>query len=782
MKKKNILKKADDIRFIQVKISSNNSEGTDQTSSMKQNIEIMNQLYKNLGSVYSGDYMSTKFGQNFIVLEMIVEKEMINYIMGIPQDYVESFEKLISSFYPGSVVDKISQNKILNAGNCVSAGDIVLSKSDTLPIKIYDDFEADPIDSILSSFSKTNWDEKLILQFVISPLSDGEQSNFSKAVEACKTSKKKSIFGLIKKIFDFNSDEGESKGEEKSKYTSSQTQDIDKKGEGEFFNVKIRTLAISPDQNRADKFLRDIQRSLSQYNYAGLNKLSVKKPKNLDDFLYNFIYKSPISLQTNIRNILKTEKGHIFSIKELSSLYHFPHSKFNKNPRIRWQNFKIVPAPDTIPSDGLYIGNNLYSGVNKKIRVKPEDRFRHFYCIGQTGTGKSTMLTVQAKDDLINGRGFCMIDPHGDLCESLLGYFPKERINDLIYFDAADFQNPIGLNAFEAENEEQKDVVVSDLVDMFVNLYGHEIFGPRIQDYFRNGALTLMDQPDGGTMVEIVRLFADEAFQKTKLKNVKNPVVRNWWEKTYAAMGDREKAEAIPFFQAKFGQFTTTPILRNIIGQTESSFKMSQVMQENKVLLVNLSKGKLGEINSELIGRIITTQVKVAALQRASMPENERIPFYLYIDEFQNYVSQSIESILSEARKYKLGLTVAHQYIDQLRSHGLGGDLDLSKAIFGNVGSIMAYKVGPEDAEFLERVFAPEFSKSDLVNMDKYKGVMRLSVDSQPTKPFSIATLNPFTPFINSPEKIKVIKEISSLKWGRKKELVEKEIYYKVGV
>ncbi len=782
---KNIEEKSKELKFLQIKIPRKESdwEWDDHISSMKQNVEIMNQLYKNFSSIYDWSFKSDKFWQYFISLEMIVEKEMINFIIWVPSDYVETFEKLISSFYPWSVVDKIDQVKILDAWKFAVGGEIKLAKEDTLPIKTYDNFEVDPMDSILSSFSKVNWEEKLALQFVVTPLPDDKQSEFSEKVENAKTKSWFSIFWFIKKLFDYSeSSEWEWWEEKKSKYTQSQTQDIDAKTEWELFMVKIRALSISPDPKRSKNILKDLERSMSQFNYTWLNKIKLSISKDTDWFVKDYIARSSVSLQTNYSNIMSWNNWQILNMKELASLYHFPHWKFNKNPRIKWQNFKIVPAPDNVPSDWLMIWNNLYSWVNKEIKIQPEDRFRHFYCIWQTGTGKSTMLMVQAKDDLINNRWFCLIDPHGDLCEWLLSHFPKERINDLIYFDAANFDYPIGLNAFEAETEEQKDVVVSDLVDMFINLYGHEIFGPRIQDYFRNGALTLMDQPDGWTMVEIVRLFADEAFQKVKLKNVKNPVVRNWWEKTYAAMWDREKAEAIPFFQAKFWQFTTTPIIRNIIWQTESSFKMADAMQEWKVILVNLSKWKLWEINSELIWRIITTQVKVAALQRASIPEKDRVPFYLYIDEFQNYVSQSIESILSEARKYKLWLTIAHQYIDQLKSHGLWWDLDLSKAIFGNVWSIMSYKVWPEDAEFLERVFSPEFSKSDLVNMDKFKGVMRLSVDTQPTRPFSIAPINPYTKPINDPEKIDVIKEISALKWWRKKDLVEKEIYYKVWV
>lgn len=336
----------------------------------------------------------------------------------------------------------------------------------------------------------------------------------------------------------------------------------------------------------------------------------------------------------------------------------------------------------------------------KEIRLQDIDRFRHFYCIGQTGTGKTTMLLVQAKEDMLRGRGFCFIDPHGDFCEDMLWYFPKERIDDLIYFNAADFEYPIGFNAFEAGTDEERDVVTSDLVDMFVMMYGEEIFWPRIQDYFRNAALTLMEQPDGGTLCEIVRLFVDPAYQMIKVKMSKILWSRHD-EPRHTMRCEIEKKQRWSLISKQnFHLLWRHRSSRNIIGQPKSSFYIADAMQQNKVILVNLSKWLLWETNAQLIGRMIVTQIKVAALKRASMDISERVPFYLYIDEFQNYISKSIESILSEARKYRLWLAVAHQYIDQLRGEWLWGKLDLSKAIFGNVGSIMSYKVWPEDAEF----------------------------------------------------------------------------------
>ncbi len=328
------------------------------------------------------------------------------------------------------------------------------------------------------------------------------------------------------------------------------------------------------------------------------------------------------------------------------------------------------------------------------------------------------------------------------------------------------------------------DLVTNDAVDMFVQLYGSEIFGPRIQDYFRNAVLCLMEQPEGGTLVEIVRLFTDEAYQKIKVKNVKNPVVRARWDKTYGAMGDREKAEMIPYFQAKFGPFTTTPILRNIIGQPESSFDIEEAMNSGKCIIMNLAKGKMGDINANLLGMMIVSQMRLVAFRRAKQLEKDRVPHFLYIDEFQNFVTPAIESILSEARKYKLGIVLAHQYIGQLIREGSSskGAVNLKDPIFGNVGNMMCYRIGNDDAEFLEQQFQPQFSKNDLLNLDAFKAVMKLSVNMQPTPAFSIDVKRPWEePPLNTPEKMEIIKQISALKYGRKRELVQKEVFYRVG-
>ncbi|MDQ7023211.1 MAG: type IV secretory system conjugative DNA transfer family protein [Candidatus Gracilibacteria bacterium] len=418
----------------------------------------------------------------------------------------------------------------------------------------------------------------------------------------------------------------------------------------------------------------------------------------------------------------------------------------------------------------------------KKLELKLEDRFRHFYVIGQTGTGKSSIFQSMIKQDLENGEGVIVIDPHGDLARDVMKFIPRERADDVIYFDPSDLERPMGMNMLEANSDEEKELVAMDSLNIMIKLFGNEVFGPRIQDYYRNAVLTLMDYPGGGAITDVVRLFTDPDFQKDHVRHVKNPIVKNWWEKTYASMGAREKAEIIPYFAAKFGQFITNKMMRNIIGQTKSSFDVMDVMQNKKILLVNLSKGRLGDINSKLLGMMLVSKIQMAAMRRDRIPKEERSECYLYIDEFQNYVTDSIESILSEARKYRLSLNIAHQYLGQLESSDAmtKSSLDLKKAIFGNIGSVMSYKIGPEDGEFMSKYFAPTFSDQDLVNMDKFKGVIKISVDNQPTIPFSFIPLNIYI-HKGDPNIAKAFVELSRLKYGRDREFVSKEIEYRIG-
>ena len=794
IQKQHRLEQANKIRFLQVQIPKNavarssDIDAKDHIQSMKQNIELMNQVYKNFYAIFDEGWKNKEFGNNAISMEILVEKEVIKFMLWVPSDHLMTVEKMIASFYTGAIVENIRQPKILEAGKYFAGGEFTLTKDSVHPLKTYESFEADPMDSILSAFSNISRDEKVWIQILVEPLHENWLKKMRKTADDIKEGKKKLWFWwIIQKLRDSGKKETSEKEQKEKKHSFSQQQlsDFDKKMDDELFRVKIRTIATSPDKQRPRKIIDDISRLFNQYNYIGLNTLKFNKAQDLQTFARHYSLRILYPDTSLLTNVLKFNPSTVLNIKELSSIIHFPHGRFNQNPRIARQKFKVIPAPDDLPSEGIVVGYNNYWGVKREIRITDKDRFRHIYILGQTGTGKSTIMLTQAIDDMDNGRGFTFIDPHGEAVEFLLRHFPKERIDDLIYFDLWNTAYPIGLNPLEVspDDSDEKDVVTNDLVEMFIQMYGHEIFGPRIQDYFRNACLLLMDQPEGGTIVDIMRLFTDEAFAEAKIRNLKDPVVAAWWNKTYKKMGDREKAEIIPFIQAKFWPFTTGVYVRNIIGQSKSAFKMYDAMQQKKIILMNLAKGISGEETSKLIGKIIAMQVKLSALKRAKIEEKDRVPHYLYVDEFQNYVSQSFESIMSEARKYRLGLVVAHQYTDQLKQGGLWGELDLSKTIFGNIGNMFVYKVGAPDAEFLAKEFEPEFSQTDLTSTEAFMGACKISINNQQTRPFSFKAKIPYVlEAKNPPEKVQIIKQISSLKRGTKRELVDKEIYFRIGV
>lgn len=439
-------------------------------------------------------------------------------------------------------------------------------------------------------------------------------------------------------------------------------------------------------------------------------------------------------------------------------------------------------------SDGILLGVNIYRNNLSPVYMKKNDRTRHHYMIGKSGTGKSVFLESMARQDIWNGDGMCLIDPHGDLAEWILQYIPKERAKDVVYFDAGNEDRPMGLNLYEISSLDEADRTVNDATEIFLKMFWPEIFGPRIQEYFKYGSLTLLeDFEDRPTLLDVTRLFTDDAYREYKVKKVTNAVVRNFREKTYNAMGDREKQEIIPYFSSKFVSFNTNRLIRNIIGQTHSAFDFEDIMNNRKILIINLSKGKTGELNSQLLGMIIVAKIYNGAMARARMDEKDRKDFYLYVDEFQNFISGTFADILSEARKYKLCLIMAHQYIAQLEwgwgnniGDKGGGKSDVKAAVFGNVGTMMSFKVGAPDAEFLEKEYAPVLSGQDIVWIANYKSYVKLNINNSTTRPFSMNSI--YTSDYKNKKIAGVLKEYCAKKYGRKREFVDAEITARLGM
>ncbi len=783
-----------DLCFLMItmpKKESDQDEKNETAKDFKEKISIMEQLLTSAKSIASSSLSSKLLGQDLISLEYVADKNEIYFYVVLPKQYKALIEKQINWFYPDAIIEETLEKNIFEGKKYSVWTELYLAKDYFYPIKTYQKLESDPINNITNSISKLEEDESAVIQILLKPIDDDWQTKTSGiSSEIMKGTKVKKFFNPFKFLWKilsiaftlFSGWEDKDDGKKDDEMTTSaltqeRAKTVDEKADKTGFEVIIRIITAWNNLSTIESELKNIAWWFAQFAYPDFNKFSASEFHNNDNLIKNYIYryfKKPLVLFF---------KKSILNVEEIASLFHFPHTKYNKTPEIKWQNFKIVRAPTNIPKEWILLWTNVYRWVKRDVRLKTEDRFRHFYVIGQTGTWKSTVMLSMAKQDLANWTGIWILDPHGDLAKDLLPFIPRERADDLIYFDPTDTARPMWLNLLEIHDPSEMDLVAQDALNIMIKLFGNEIFGPRLQDYFRNGVLALMEYPGWAAITDLVRLFTDPTWQKERTRHVKNPIVKSWWENTYASMWDREKQEIIPYFSAKFGQFITNSTMRNIIGQTKSSFDIGQIMQDEKILLVNLSKWSLWDLNSQLLWMVLVSKLQMAAMRRDKIAKKDRKDFFLYIDEFQNYVTDAIESILSEARKYRLGLIVWHQYLWQLeKSDSLTkSSTNLKTAIFGNVWTKMMYKIWPEDAEFLAKEMAPNFSDRDLINMDKFKAAINLFVDNQPTGGFSIIPENPYLETWD--EKIaKAMKELSRLKYGRDVAFVGKEIEYRIGV
>jgi hypothetical protein len=781
------MKRSGNIIFLRVtmpKKDSEHDERKDTVKDFKEQISIMEQLFASLKSIYSSKILKKILWQDILSLEYIASEWQIFFYIVCPKQYKKLIEKQINGFYTDAIIEETQKPNILVWKKYHEGTYLYTAKEFPYPIKTYQKLESDPINNLTNAFSKIEENESAALQIMVKPIDDDWQWKCAKIssnimqwkVTSFSLNPFKLLIWLFSAFFSWNDDNTPKTPENNTSALSQErAKTVDEKWDKTWYEVIIRIVVAWDSRHSVHSELVNIVSSFTQFSHPDFNKFWSTHRHNNKRLLRNFSYRFHKKSFFSKKMILNTE--------ELASIYHFPHIKYNKSEEIKWQNFKIVKAPNNIPKEWLLLWHNIHRWVKKEIRIKNEDRFRHFYVIGQTGTWKSSIFQTMIRQDFANGEWVWVIDPHGDLVRDVLPFVPRERADDLIYFDPSDVSRPMWLNILEFHNDDEKELVVMDAMNIMIKLFWSEIFGPRIQDYFRNWVMALMDYPQGWALTDIVRIFTDQEFQKDRVRNVKNPVVKAWWESTYAAMWDREKAEIIPYFAAKFGQFITNKMIRNIIGQHQSSFDILDIMQNRKILLVNLSKWSLWDLNSKLLWMILVSKLQMAAMRRDKIPKAERSDFFLYIDEFQNYVTDSIESILSEARKYRLSLNIAHQYLGQLeQSDALTkSSLNLKQAIFWNVWSIMSYKIWPEDGEFMSKYFAPTFSDQDLVNMDKFKWVMKVAIDNQPSIPFSMI---PEDPYLESwdPQIAKALVELSRLKYGRDEAFVSKEIEYRIGI
>lgn len=752
----------------------------------KEVIGIAAHMFDALHSIYVNNVSNYFTGQDFISLEYAVIDGQIYFYILVPNELVSLIEKQITGFYPDCYVEKVEDYNIFKPGSHYAGCYMELTKEYMYPVKTYTRLNSDPINNLTNALSKLGTDDGAVIQIMIRPEKDGWQNHGREEAKNMFNQKKKHSSSLnpltwIGALFDFfvkgevdATKEHAPDNSRSTPMTDEEVKSMEEKNSKVGYKTIIRVVTSSPSLREARAHLSNIKSSFAQYNSPAANGFTHTKYTSDRNVVKNFIFRTFIRPWPQYFR----KKKMILSSEELASLFHLPNIRYNRTPNIAWQNYKIAPPPVNIPKEGILLGHNYFRGETTEIRMKNEDRFRHFYVIGQTGTGKSSIFQVMIRQDLERGHGIAVVDPHGSLIDDILPFIPRSRADDVVYFNPSDLERPLGLNILEADTWEEKELVALDAMNIMIKLFNEEIFGPRIQDYFRNGCLTLMSDPEGGSLTDIVRLFTDDDFQRLKTQHVTNPIVKSFWDNQMAKTGAREKQEMIPYFAAKFGQFVTNTMMRNIIGQTKSAFDFMNVMQEGKILLMNLSKGEVGEINSKLIGLIIVSKIQMAALRRQRIPKEQRRDFYLYIDEFQNYITDSIESILSEARKYRLSLNLAHQYIAQLE--GSDGKSKVKDAVFGNVGTMMCYKIGAQDAEYMAKEMGPVFSQQDLINVDKFKAVMKLSIDTQPSRPFSITPVNPYA-VKGDHDAAEAFKQLSRLKYGRDREFVDHEIMRRLG-
>lgn len=704
------------------------------------------------------------------------------FYLSVPKRFRESIEKQIHSFFPHAVVEKVSEYTIFSPQGKTATAVLSLRESAALPLKTYKSLSVDPLNEISNSLSKLDTvSEGAAIQIVLSQAPSGWRKTSRHIAQRMQEGKRlrdahpesaaakfgKGALQGVGQVLLQQDPKQQKQEEEKRVALTPEEQElvkaIDAKASQAAFSVNIRLLTSAATDERAEEILAHLENAFGQFENPEINAFSSRRQKRSKELAYNYIFRN-----------FDPETSILLSAEELASVFHFPIST-TETPKIKWLKAGSAPPPINIPKEGILLGFNDYRGTKSEIRITDNDRRRHMYVIGQTGVGKSNYLQEMAKKDAKAGKGFCFIDPHGDAVEDILTAIPKERAEDVIIFDPADVGRPIGLNMLEYDPEkpEQKTFVINEMIGIFDQLYDMKATGgPMFEQYMRNAMLLVMEDPESGsTLMEIPKVLADEEFRRYKLSKCMNPIVRDFWLKeAEKAGGEAALANMVPYITSKLTAFISNDMMRPIIAQQKSTINFREAMDQGKIILINLSKGKIGEINARLLGMVVVGKILMAALSRVNQPEAERRDFYLYLDEFQNVTTTSIAQILSEARKYRLILILAHQFIGQLKE-------EISKAVFGNVGSLISFRIGPEDAEFLEKQFAPVFSAQDIINVDNYQCFVRLLMNNELTKPFNMKTYPPTT---GDQEVANALKELSRLRFGRDAAIVNREIMSRI--
>ncbi len=736
-------------------------------------------MYNIISSTATKGFKSKIYGQRHISFEIIADQGIVRYYVVVPTVLVEVIRQAVASAYPSARLEEVKETNIFNQDGQMSGtigGEFSLKKSYIYPIATYEETKSDASRSLLNALSSATKEDGVGVQFLIRPAKQGwsqKSESHTKGMREGKV-KKKGLSGLIGSSLPADLLEalwkppttGEESGKSESKQLSpleqSEVEAIEAKTRYPAYEVLIRVVVSSSTAARSQALLGNIVSAFSLFDSARNNGFKFAMTRDIDEMVTAYIMRFfPQEVDSTVLNSV-----------EMSTLYHLPSSSTIPTAQVKRQMSKQVDGPTDVMDEGILVGYNEFRGVKKPIRIAPKDRRRHVYIIGQTGVGKSVLQENMAYQDMMDGRGFAFIDPHGDLVESLLGKVPKERVEDVIYFNPGDMENPIGMNMFEFDTPDQKDFLIQEAINMLYSLYdpGHTgIVGPRLEHIFRNCALLLMSDPEGGTFIDIPKCLIDPEFVKSKLKYVTDRQVLDFWTKEFpASQRSNEAGEVISWVVSKFGPFISNDAMRNIIGQTKSGFNLREIMDNKKILLVNLSKGRMGELNSRLLGIIFVMKFQAAAMARANIDEDQRVDFSLYVDEFQNFATDSFESIMSEARKYRLSLIMGNQFMTQLTDK-------IREAVIGNVGTVISGRIGVTDAELMVKKFQPVFDVDDLTKLPNFQSIASVMINNVPSAPFSMNWVAPMG-VVNRQLKDALIK-LSAAKYGRPRAEVEREIF-----
>ncbi|MBI2037082.1 MAG: type IV secretion system DNA-binding domain-containing protein [Candidatus Liptonbacteria bacterium] len=691
--------------------------------------------------------------------------EDICFYIAVPRAHGGMAARQIQGLFPDAQVEEAEDYNLFNPHGEARGAFVSQKNHYALPIRTYQDIGGETFAPILSGLSKINTaGEGAAIQVIARPVSGEVKKTIAAALQRLKAGETlervlssgggAALSSALKEAFPgARKKEGEPRVVDEPAVHALET-----KLAKPLFAVNVRVLASAPSQYQADAILDSVTSAFTQFSAPNRNELKTVAPRNLEKLIYQYSFRE-----------FDPSQAMTLTSEELASVFHLP-TPFLEVPKIKWLKAKEAAPPTTLSAAGVPIGESVFRGERKTVRIADEDRRRHIYVVGQTGTGKSVLLANMLADDIERGKGAAIIDPHGDLVEAVMPLIPEERQDDVIVLDPGDLMRPVGLNMLDVDpaRPEEKTFVVNELQGIFNKLFPPETMGPMFEQYMRNALLLLMeDTTEPATLMEVPRVFTDSAFRARKLARIANPAVVDFWEKEAVKAGGEASLQNItPYITSKFNNFIANDYLRPIISQPASAFRFREVMDEGKILLVNLSKGRIGDINANLLGMIIVGKLLMAALSRVDIADQEkRRDFNLYIDEFQNFTTDSISVILSEARKYRLNLVIAHQFIAQLTEK-------IRDSVFGNVGSMISFRVGVQDAEFLEKQFAPTFTKQDLINIDNFNAYAKLLMGGETRQPFNIRTLPPLR---GSQDRLERIKELSRARYGRDRHEVEAE-------